>query len=384
MPDNKFDFDTPIDRKNTDSIKWNKYQGQNIFPVWVADMDFVSPKAVLKALHDRVDHGVFGYTHPPDELIRILIERMKNHYNWQVSAEWFVWLPGLVTGLNVCCRATGKEDDDVLTTTPIYPPFLSAPGFSSRQLITAPLKQSGDKWTFDFNKFEEAITERTRLFLLCSPYNPVGRVFAKEELLELSSICRKHDIVICSDEIHCDLILDSHKNHMPTASLNQDVEKQVITLMAPSKTYNLPGLGCSFAIIADPDLRHRFRKAMAGIVPHVNTLGYQAALAAYRDGDEWLAALISYLRGNRDIVMKTVNQIPGLKMTPVEATYLAWINARAMGLENPAAFFEQAGVGLSDGTEFGFPGYLRLNFACPRQELIRCLEKMDNAVMKLF
>jgi cystathionine beta-lyase len=196
----------------------------------------------------------------------------------------------------------------------------------------------------------------------------------------LADICERREMVICSDEIHCDLILDPNRRHQPTAGLDPAVAARTITLMAPSKTFNLPGLGCSFAIISDDALRRRFRHVMAGIVPYVNLLGYTAALAAYRDGDNWLAALLDYLRGNRDLVQETVNALPGLSMTSVEATYLAWIDARNLGVSDPAAFFEEAGVGLSDGAEFASPGFMRLNFGCPRPLLRRALEGMARAV----
>ena len=382
MTDTTFDFDTPIDRQDTDSIKWDKYRGRDITPMWVADMDFMSPPAVIQALQERVAHPIFGYTHPPDELLELVVNMIDRKYYWRISPEWIVWLPGLVTGLNVCCRAVDDVGSDIMTTLPIYPPFLSAPRLSGRYPITIPMTwEEGGTWQLDMNQIESSLTSRTKLFLLSNPHNPTGRVMTIGELFELASICKKHDMIICSDEIHCDLILDRDKRHIPIASLNPDIEERVITLMAPSKTYNLPGLGCAFAIIADPVIRERFSRQMTGIVPYVNTLGYVAARAAYQDGGPWLDALIKYLRGNRDLVMQEINHIPGLSMAHVEATYLAWINATALRLADPVAFFEQAaGVGLSDGKEFGFPGYLRLNFACPRKVLKNCLQKMAVAV----
>ncbi len=378
-----FDFDRQIDRRETGSLKWEKYKGRDVIPLWVADMDFASPPAVIEALQQRVEHGAFGYTMAPQELVEVILERLQRLYGWRVEAEWLVWLPGLVTGLNVACRAVGTEGADVLTHVPVYPPFLSAPELSGRQTIRVPMAEMEGRWTIDFDLLEQMVTPRSRLFLLCNPQNPTGRVFCRDELEQLADFCERHDMVICSDEIHCDLILDPARRHLPTASLDPAVAARTITLMAPSKTFNLPGLGCSFAVIGDDALRRRFRRVMAGIVPYVNLFGYTAALAAYRDGEAWLDALLDYLRGNRDLVQRAVSAMPGLAMATVEATYLAWIDARGLGLNDPAAFFELAGAGLSDGREFGWPGYVRLNFGCPRPLLRQGLERMARAVAGL-
>jgi cystathionine beta-lyase len=349
-------------------------------PLWVADMDFHSPPAVIAALHRRVEHGIFGYTVAPDELPATIISLLAERYGWQIQPEWLVWLPGLVTGLNVACRTVGDEGDEVLTTVPVYPPFLSAPANSRRRLRSVPLVQKQDRWEVDFEAFESAITNRTRLFLLCSPHNPTGRVFSRSELERLTAICLEHDLVICSDEIHAELVLAPDRHHAPTAVLAAEVARRTITLMAPSKTYNIPGLGCSFAIIPDQTLRRNFRRAMAGIVPEVSLFGYTAALAAYQEGGEWLEALLVYLRGNQDRVMAAVNAMPGMAVNRVEATYLAWIDTRAAAISEPAAFFEAAGVGLSDGRDFGGPGFVRLNFGCPRPTLDKALIRMARAL----
>ena len=377
---NSFNFDTPVDRFGTSSMKWDKYQGRDVIPLWVADMDFCSPPAVIDALSKRVKHGIFGYTLPPDELSGIVISMLEEEYGWEIEKEWIVWLPGLVTGLNVVCRAVGEDGDDVMTAVPVYPPFLTAPANSRRNLIKTHLVETNGKWGFDFESMEKAITKRTRLFLLCNPHNPVGRVYNRDELVSLASICSRHNIIISSDEIHCGLLLDKQKRHIPTATLSPETANRTVTLMAPSKTFNVPGLGCSFAVISNPDLRKRFTKAMTGIVPRVNTLGYTAATAAYRESHEWHRALLKYLRGNRDIVLDSVNRMPGFSAGGVEATYLAWIDTRKSGIEDPAKFFEDAGVGLFDGKEFGTPGFVRLNFGCPRSLLADALERMAIAV----
>lgn len=377
-----YNFDTPVDRSGTYSMKWDKYKGKDIIPLWVADMDFLSPPAVRDALVKRIGHGVFGYTLPPQELNEIIISLMENEYGWKVENEWIVWLPGLVTGLNVVCRAVGEDGDDVMTAIPVYPHFLTAPVDSRRNLITTHLVETDGKWRFDFESMEKAITPSTRLFLLCNPHNPVGRVYGRDELECLASFCAKHNIIISSDEIHCGLLLDTEKRHIPTAILSPETADRTVTLMSPSKTFNLPGLGCSFALISNKDLRKRFIKAMQGIVPRVNILGYTAAVAAYRDSHEWHGALLKYLKINRDLVLDSVNRMPGLSAGEVEATYLAWIDTRKSGIEYPAKFFEDAGVGLSDGKEFGTPGFVRLNFGCQRSLLAKALERMATAVKK--
>ena len=284
--------------------------------------------------------------------------------------------PGLVTGINVACRAVGDTGDGVLTTVPVYPPFLTAPGNSSRELGTVPLMEGAGGWEIDFDLLEPAITPRTRILLLCSPHNPTGRVFTRDELSTLAQICERHDLVICSDEIHCELVLDTDKEHIPMATLSPEVERRTITLMAPSKTFNIPGLGCSFAVISDEPLRRQFLRAMKGIVPHVNALGYTAALAAYRDSRDWYLAMIDYLRENRDSVERSIEAMPGLSMHHVEATYLAWIDTRQTGMKDPVKSFEEAGVGLSDGKSFGAEGFVRLNFGCPRSVLEEAFQRM--------
>jgi len=375
-----FDFDTPVDRSGSCSEKWDRYPGRDIIPLWVADMDFRSPKGVIDALHQRVEHGVFGYTHPPESLVEAVLEHLQRDFSWQVRPEWLVWLPGLVCGLNVLCRGVGEEGDEVITFTPVYPPFMSAPTLNGRTTVRVPLVLQEGRWVADLEALERAITPRTRMLLLCSPHNPVGRAWTLEELQQFADVAQRHDLVIGSDDIHAGLILDEGTRHIPIATLSPETAGRTITLLAPSKTYNIPGLGCSFAVISDPVLRKRFIRGAGRIVPHVNILGYTAAEAAYRSGEGWRQALLAYLRGNRDLVQREINAIPGLATTHVEATYLAWIDTRASGIENPALFFEAAGVGLSDGADFGSPGFVRLNFGCSRPLLVEALARLARAV----
>jgi len=378
--DSIFDFDTIVDRSATSSEKWEKYRGRDIIPLWVADMDFRSPPAVIAALHKRIEHGVFGYTHAPPTLVEAVLEHLERDFGWQVQPKWLVWLPGLVCGLNVLARTVGEPGDEVITFTPVYPPFMSAPTLSERVTVKVPLQLVAGRWVADMAALERAITPRTKLLLLCSPHNPVGRAWTRAELLQFADVAERRDLIIGSDDIHAGLILDEGIRHLPIATLSPETARRTITLLAPSKTYNIPGLGCSFAVISDPQLRKKFITAAGRIVPHVNLLGFTATEAAYRFGEAWRQALLRYLRGNRDLVEAEINSIPGLSATHVEATYLAWIDTRAAGIENPAGFFEKAGVGLSDGADFDAPGFVRLNFGCSRSLLRTALKRMRTAI----
>ncbi|MDR2689107.1 MAG: PatB family C-S lyase [Azoarcus sp.] len=377
-----FDFDGHPDRRMVPGEKWGRYAGRDILPLWVADMDFPAPPAVLAALSARIEHGIFGYTHPWPSLIDAVVDGIARDHGWQIEPDWLVWLPGVVTGFNLACRAAGAEGAGVFTATPIYPPFLAAPANNAGRLVHSPLvlDECQQRWQWDRAATLAAIAPYTRLFMLCNPHNPVGRVFDEEELRWIGEIAIERDLVICSDEIHCGLVLDPAKPHIPIAMLDREIARRSITLMAPSKTWNIPALYCALAIIPDATLRMRFRRVMRGIVPEVNVLGFVAAEAAYRDGGPWRAALLDYLRANRDRVVDAVSAMPGLAMAVPEATYLAWIDCRGAGLTEPVAFFEAAGVGLSDGRFFGMPGFVRLNFGCARATLDEALARMARAL----
>ncbi|MEH6445878.1 MAG: PatB family C-S lyase [Oceanospirillaceae bacterium] len=376
------DFDQPINRLNTDSTKWERYSDQSILPMWIADTDFKAPSAITDALKERIEHGVFGYTCVPAELTQTVIERMQRLYGWKVKEDWIVWLPGLVCALNLACRTAGPTGGTALTPTPIYPPFVSAAHLSDLQVSQVPMILNGDRWIIDFSALEQRITTDTKILLFCNPHNPGGTVYSLEELEILAEIVVKHKLILCSDEVHCDLILDKQLRHIPIASLNDEIAKRCITLMAPSKTFNIAGLACSFAIIADVEMRKKFNRVRNGIVPSANLLGYTATHAAYSQGEQWLAAQLEYLRHNHDYLMREINAIPGLKMLPNQATYLAWIDVSAAKLENPALFFEEAGVGLSPGRDFGDNNYVRMNFGCTKSLVEEAVNRMRSALLK--
>jgi cystathionine beta-lyase len=384
----RFDFDKTPDRRGTDSQKWQRYQGRDVLPLWVADMDFPSPPAVIETLRKRVDHGVFGYARPTKSTIDAVVMALDARYGWPIDPAWLVWLPGLVCGLNVTALAFAAPGDEILCLTPVYPPFTSAPKNQGRVAVSVPLRLNTEavpgptgRWLIDWEALERAVTPRTKIFFLCHPHNPIARVWQADELARIGEFCARHSLVLCSDEIHCDLILDPAIRHVPMAKVSPE---GLVTLMAPSKTYNIPGLGTSFAVISDASLRARFAKATAGIVAEVNALGYAACEAAYRDSEAWRQALLAYLRGNRDFLLNTLaRDIPEVRVeAPIEATYLAWLNVDALRLPCPASHFEGHGVGLSDGVPFIDPpgGHVRLNFGCTRATLAEALRRMKTAV----
>ena len=377
----QYNFDEIINRKNTDSFKWDFFQDpEETIPMPVADMDFKSPEPILQALRDVTEHGVFGYSIVPEELKNVLQERLERLYGWKTEKEWQVWIPGLVPAITATCRAIGEIGDGVLTSIPVYHPFHLAPNYVGKKLQTFPLIEVENRWTFDFEALENAITEDTKLFMLCNPYNPSGTVFTRQELEKLVEICQKHNIVICADEIHCDLILDNTKKHIPIASLSQEAENMTITLLAPSKTFNIAGLGCSVAIIPNAELRQKFNAAKDGFFPPLPRHSMVAALAAYRDCEDWRLQLIDYLKVNHDYMFQELNEYRGLKMLPLEATYLAWIDASETGIDDIQERILSAGVRLMNGKIFMGEGFLRLNFACPKSVLEEAVKRIKMAL----
>jgi cysteine-S-conjugate beta-lyase len=381
------EWDECLDRYASDSIKW-RYYGQGVLPLWVADMDFRAPEAVLQALRARVDHGIFGYGCEPPELRPLIVSRLQDLYGWQILPEDLVFLPGVVVGFNLATQAVTTAGDGVLVQTPVYYPILYAPGHAGCSLDEMELSPLADgRYEINWDSFTAAITNRTRIFILCNPHNPVGRVFRRDELERMAEICLRHDLVICSDEIHGDLIFSGYR-HVPIASLDPEIGARTITLMAPSKTFNIAGLHFSLAIIQNPELRRQVTAARAGLVSSIDVLGYTAALAAYGEGQPWLDDVLTYLHENRDWLLGSVNnRLPGVRMFQPEGTYLAWLDCRQAGIPgNPHKFFvEEARVAMNDGATFGRggEGFVRLNFACPRSRLQEALQRMEAALQAL-
>jgi len=369
-------FDLAPNRRNTSSEKWDKYKGQDIIPLWVADMDFRAPPAILKILQERLDHGVLGYTRLPQALSEAVCTHLYQNYHWKVEPQWLVFLPGLVTGLNLSCASVGNSGDSVLTLSPVYPPFFTAPQNQQRKILKAPLIQIQNHWHIDFTSLEQIVQKDTQLFLLCNPHNPVGKCYTEQELLNLAAFCEKKNLILCSDEIHNEIILAPHIKHIPIASLSPEIAQRTITLLSPSKICNIPGLGASVAVIPNDSLRRRFKQCMAGIVPQINLFGVYAALAAYQECADWKKQLISYLQQNLDDIYKELGPCTDLKISPLEATYLAWIDTRSLQLKNPVEFFEKWGVGLSQGSDFGLEGFVRLNFGCAHDLLLEAIKRI--------
>ena len=380
-------FDEIIDRRSTESLKWCLYD-EDVLPLWVADMDFRCPQAVIDALNKRVSHGIFGYSIVPDDLPEIIVERMRRLYQWDITEEDVCFVPGVVTGLNLTVRALCKPGDAVMVQTPVYPPFLSAPIRAGLKRVDNSLTQNDDgNYAVDYKSFESQIVKNNvKLFILCNPHNPVGRVFKHEELLRMADICLKYNVIVCSDDIHCDLIFSGYK-HIPLASLNQDIAANTITFLAPSKTYNIAGLHTSVGIIQDAGLREMIMKTRKGLISNPGLLSLTAARAAYLHGDAWLADLMHYLEENRDWLLSAVREnLPGVKMTAPEGTFLAWLDCRSVLKDvNPHEFFlQKARVGLNDGATFGRggEGFARLNFASPRSILEEAIPRMRNAMLE--
>ena len=379
-----YDFDTVIDRRRSDSTKRNVYP-KGVLPLWTADMDFCVPEPVVSALRARAEHGVFGYCTEPTELRALLVERLARLYGWQVEPEWIIFQTGVLVSFQEVCRVAAGPADGVLVQPPVYPPIYGAPAHNGSIHQEAPLRRlANGTYDIDVDAFEAAITNRTRVFILCNPHNPVGRVYTRRQLERLAEICLRHDVLICADEIHCDLLAPG-VTHTPIASMAPEIARRSVTLMAPSKTFNVPGLRSSFAVVPDPELRRRLVKPYAADFSDVNNFGLAAATAAYRDGQPWLDALLAYLAGNRDAVVDFVRrELPGITVVAPEATYLAWLDCRERGLPGSAYrfFLDRARVALSDGPAFGTggEGFVRLNFGCPRATLMEALGRMKTAL----
>ncbi len=381
-----YDFTQNVDRSGTHSVKWTMY-GEDVLPMWVADMEFGVPPAIMEALRARLEHPVFGYQEDSPSLRAAIAERQAARYGWQVNPDWIVLLPGLVAGLNLVAHVVGERGDGVVITPPIYPPFLHVCHLHDRQQQDAPLTLHREgqlmHYTLDADVLRAAITERSRLLLFCNPHNPAGRTFTREELLQVAAVAEQHNLILGSDEIHAELTL-GESQHIPLASLAPEIEARSITLVAPSKAFNIPGLGCAAAIIPDAELRQKLRMAKFGFGALTNNLGYVAAEAAFRHGDEWLTALLAQLTINRDMMVEFVQtHLPGVAVTRPQATYLSWLDFREIGIEKPAAFFlEKAKVALNEGETFGQggAGFARLNFGCSPGMLMEGLGRLEQAI----
>lgn len=379
-----YNFNEEIDRRPTESIKWNLYP-EDVLPLWVADSDFACPPEVVSALKARVEHPIYGYGRDTQKLIAAFVDFIRRRHAWQIEPEWVVILPGVVTGTILAARTFNQPGKKLVIQPPVYPPFFDAAKTTDLVLRYAYLVNDGEgNYSIDFEIFENAIADNAGMFLLCNPHNPVGRVFTRKELQRMADICLKHHVPICSDEIHSDLIFSGHE-HIPIAMLSDEIAQSSITLMAPSKTFNVAGLECALAIIPNQQLRERYVANELGIVPQSNFLGIIAAIAGYTQGEDWLEKQMEFLQGNRDYLLEFIrSHMSEIKVANPEGTYLAWLDCSLLNLEpTPFDFFlEHAKVGLMKGDHFGEPGknFVRLNFACTRKTLEEALNRMEKVL----
>lgn len=371
-------FDAVPDRRGTWSEKWDQARPDEL-PLWVADMDFRAAEPILSALRARLDHGVLGYPHVPASLLAAVAEHQRVAHGWAVDPAWIVPLPGLVCGLHVVAQAVGEAGSGVLTTTPIYPPFLTTPSACGRRTQHLALDPE-QQWIIDPAALTAAVDADTRALWLCQPHNPTGRIFTATELQAVAELAEARDLIVVSDEIWADLVLDRHAQHRPFAHTCPSAAYRTITLTSPSKAWNIPGLGCAFAIISDPELRSRVVQAKGRAIPDVNILGLIAAEAAYSSGGEWLRRCRDYLRANRDHLAHRLHGVPQIRWQPGAATYLAWLDVRQCGVPDAARAVRRAGLFLSDGAYFGAPGWLRLNFGCSRATLDQAIDRLLRAL----
>jgi putative C-S lyase len=372
----QYDFDEAVERRGSWSMRWERFPA-GVIPLWVADTDFRAPPPVLDALRRRIEHGVLGYSVPPAELRDVLVKRLWRLYRWRVEPDWVVFIPGVVPGLHLAARHLTQPGQHALVPTPVYHHLKRSLVLAQRAHSDVPLVLAGGRWVWDDDALASAVLPNSRLLFLCNPQNPGGSIFTRDELARLAAFAEKHDLVICSDEIHADLLLDEGKPHVPVASVSHEASQRTVTLLSPNKAFGFPGAGCAFAVIENAELRHAFSADHHATVHDASVFGYEAALAAYRECDGWLQAQLAYLRLNRDLVESYVASAAGLKMAHVEATFLAWIDASGLGVADPCQHFLAHGVALSPGAQFGDARFVRLNFGTQRVRLVQALERMS-------
>lgn len=387
------DFDQPLARDNTCAVKFDVRKAvfgrDDVIPVWVADMDFAAPDAVTQALKARAEHPVYGYTLFPESLYQSMIDWFSDRHSWPIEREWILMAPGVVPSLHAACMAYAQPGEGVIVQPPVYPPFFSSVRQSGREVIENPLVQNSDtgQYHMDLDHLEQcAARPDARILMLCSPHNPVGRVWSEAELSEVLAIARRHQLVVISDEIHCDLTYPDKQPHTMLAKL-AGPDDALVTAVAPSKTFNMPGLGLSALVIADPERRRAMKAVFDSMhLPQCNPFSIAGFEAGYRQGGDWLDQLMRYLRTNRDYVVQQVaDRLPGIRVSAPEGTYLMWLDCRELGLEDAGLkrfFVQDAGIGMNPGVSFGAPGsgFMRLNIGCPRAVLEQVLNRIETAL----
>lgn len=381
------EFELMHDRKDTKSLKWDKYD-HDILPMWVADMDFQAPEEVNQALIERAQHGIYGYTYIDSHVEDAIQTWIDKHHNWKIKKEWIGYSPSVVTSLHIAVQALTEKHDKILIQTPVYNPFYNVIEDHQRTVVKNPLIKKDGAYQIDFIDLEEKLQQDVKAFILCSPHNPVGRVWTKEELTEISRLCLKYNVLVLSDEIHCDLVFSEHK-HLPIASLSNEVAKQTITFMSASKTFNLAGLQASYFITKNRDLHEKITKHLdiQGLNA-LNTMGITALEAAYTYGDKWLKQLRHILVKHKQYVIDMfAEHAPELSVIEPEATYLLWINCEKLGMneeELEQFMIHEAKVGLNAGSNYGVEGnqYMRMNIACHTDSLKEGVNRIIQAINK--
>lgn len=388
------DFQTVYNRKNTHSYKWDHIQTvfntDDVLPMWVADMDFKAPKAVNDALKERAEHGIYGYTIINDDIKKNVVNWMNYQHGWDINEKWLSFSPGVITSLHTAIQTFTDENDKILLQTPVYTPFFNIIRNGKREVIENSLKYNGDKYKIDFNDFEEKLQQGVKAFILCSPHNPVGRVWTNNELLEMARLCLKYNVLIFADEIHADLVFKDH-THTPIASLSDEIAKQTITFMSPTKTFNLAGLQASFIVTSDTKKRLLLDKELAQQgFSMLNTMGIIALEAAYKHGADWLNELMEVIEDNKKFVKSTLEKNTNgvLKVVDSEATYLLWVDCHKLQLDDKSLqkfMIEKAKVGLNPGSAYGKDGeqFMRINIACPKETLKEGIDRIVGAVNQL-
>jgi len=388
-----WNFDEPAKREGTNCIKYDLREEifgvKDVIPMWVADMDFNTPEFIVKALQNRLNHELYGYTFRPPEYFLSIIGWLKNRHNWEVEKEWISFCPGIVPALNFCTLAFTQPGDSIIVQPPVYFPFFSAIESHGRNLIYNRLKEVEGKWVMDYDSLVDSIDRKTKMIIISNPHNPVGRVWTREELNNLAEICLKNNIIILSDEIHCDLVLPGF-THTPVASLSEKIAEITITCIAPSKTFNLAGLSTSSVIISNPVLRKSYTRVVDNL--HLgggNIFGTIASIAAYSHGHQWLDALLDYIDHNIDFVEDYCRKmIPEILPVQPEATYMIWLDCRKFGMtgkELQNFFVKSAGIGMNEGSTFGpgGEGFMRMNIAATHETVVKAMEKIERAVTEL-
>lgn len=373
-----FDFESPSSRKNTDSLRWDKYSDE-VIPLWVADMDFKSPPCVIDTLTQRINHGVFGYSHAPNNLKDLITEHLLVEYQWEVDPNWIVILPSVVSGLYTAARQLSKANEHLLVPKPVYHHLRLAALNAPREFSEIDLINQAGRLIFPIDQLDSYRKTNSRLLYLCNPQNPGGTVYTHQELLDLGNYCTQHDLLICSDEIHAGLVLDPKAKHIPIASLNEEIANRTVTLMSLNKTFNFPGEGLAWVVAKNPTLRKAMQTDLHATIPEPSLLSYVSTMAALKDGKAWRLELIKYLRENLRLIEKEINTNNKLSLINTQASYLAWINCSDLGLEKPEEHFLNFGVALSPGSQFGAANFVRLNFGTQRSRLTEALQRIRNA-----